>query len=137
MKKENIIQRLKEKGLKATSQRIAVLQAVLSLNHPTIEQIIGHLKDEHPTIATGTVYKILDAFVDNGIIKRVKTDNDHMRFDGIMQLHHHLYSKDSNQIEDYFDDELNDILTKYFAERNIPNFDIDSIRVNLIGKFKK
>jgi len=137
MEKIKIVQRLKEKGLKATSQRIAVLQAVLSLNHPTIEQIITQLKDEYPTIATGTVYKILDAFVENGIIKRVQTDNDHMRFDGIMQLHHHLYGKDSNKIEDYFDDELNNLLNNYFSKKKIPYFDIESIRIHLIGKFKR
>mgnify|MGYP002353168695 CR=1 FL=1 len=84
--------RLTEKGLKVTPQRIAVLEAIYSLNnHPTVDNITEFIRKDQPNIAVGTVYKVLDTLVENGIVKRVKTESDLMRYDGILEQHHHLY----------------------------------------------
>ena len=129
--------RLIEKGLKITPQRIAVYEALLLLNnHPTADEIIIFIKENHPNIAIGTVYKILETFVDKKLIKKVKTDKDIMRYDAITNNHHHLYSSESDRIEDYFDDELTDIIKKYFNRKKIPNFNIEDIKLQIIGKFK-
>jgi len=67
--------KLVEKGLKITPQRIAILEAIIKLNnHPTAENIIEYIRKNHPNIATATVYKVLDALVENGLIKKVKTE---------------------------------------------------------------
>ena len=60
-----------------------------------------------------------------------------MRYDPILDDHHHLYCIESDRIEDYFDDELNDILKKYFDKKRIPDFEVDNIKLQLIGKFHK
>jgi Fur family transcriptional regulator, peroxide stress response regulator len=132
----HIKEKLLEAGLKITPQRMAILKAIYALNsHPTAENIIDSIKITHPNIATGTVYKILDALVENQIIKKVKTEKDVMRYDGIMENHHHLYCSDSDRIEDYIDKELNDILEKYFEKKVIPDFIIEDIKLQIIGKF--
>jgi Fur family peroxide stress response transcriptional regulator len=125
------------KGLKVTPQRIAILEAVHDLNHPTAEKVIGYIREKYPNIATGTVYKVLEVLVENDLIKKVKTDKDIMRYDGIMKSHHHLYSSDSKRIEDYFDDELNLLLKNYFEKKDINGFTIEDVKVQLIGKFKE
>ena len=62
--------RLKEKGLKVTPQRVAIFEAILQLNnHPTAENIIDYIKSTHPNIAVGTVYKVLDSLVENNLLK--------------------------------------------------------------------
>jgi len=128
---------LVSKGMKVTPQRIALLEALVNLDHhPKAEDIIEYIRKNHPNIATGTVYKTLDTFVDKGIIKRVKTDKDVMRYDAIMQHHHHLYCSESDRIEDYFDDELNSVLIEYFEKKNIPDFQIEDINLQIKGKFK-
>jgi Fur family peroxide stress response transcriptional regulator len=53
-----------------------------------------------------------------------------------MEKHHHLYSSESDRIEDYQDDELNDIIQKHFENKEIPGFVIDDIKLQIIGKFK-
>jgi Fur family peroxide stress response transcriptional regulator len=130
--------KLIEKGLKVTPQRIAILEAIVKLNnHPTAENIIDYIRKNHPNIATATVYKVLDALVENGLIKKVKTEKDIMRYDAVMESHHHLYCSESDRIEDYKDNELNELLEKYFEKKKIPDFKIEDIKLQIIGKFIK
>ncbi|MDY6800875.1 MAG: transcriptional repressor [Bacteroidota bacterium] len=136
MSKVDLHNILLNKGLKITPQRLIVFEAVVSLgNHPSTEKIIYHIKENHPHIAKGTVYKILDTFVEKGILKRVKTDKDVMRYDHDLEKHHHLYSVDSDRIEDYYDEDLNQLLEQYFEEKKIKNFEIKDIKLQIIGKF--
>ncbi len=123
-------------GLKITPQRLAVLDAMNTLkDHPTAECIIDFIRKNHPNIAVGTVYKTLETFVEKGIIMKVKTDGDVMRYDCIHDKHHHLYSIDSKRIEDYYDPELNQLLENYFAKKRIPNFSVDDIKLQITGRF--
>jgi Fur family peroxide stress response transcriptional regulator len=127
---------LVEKSLKVTPQRIAVLDIILNLsNHPTTENIEEYLRISYPHVPIGTVYKILEVFVEKGIITRVKTDNDIIRYDAILEKHHHLYCSQSEQIKDFYDDNLNKILDDYFRKKQIPNFKIEDIKLQIIGKF--
>lgn len=136
MSLKQIQELLIEHGLKITPQRIAVLDSVLSLgNHPSTDKIIEFIKKKHPNIAVGTVYKILEIFVANGIVKRVKTDKDIMRYDAILEKHHHLYSTDSDRIEDYYDEDLNHLLEEYFRRKKIENFKIEDLKLQINGKF--
>lgn len=133
-----ISSRLYEKGLKVTPQRIAIFEAILKLNnHPTAENIIEYIRKNHPNISVATVYKVLDVLVENGMIKKVKTENDMMRYDAIMESHHHIYCSDSERIEDYMDNELNEMLEAYFRGKKIPHFQIEDIKLQIIGKYTK
>jgi Fur family transcriptional regulator, peroxide stress response regulator len=138
MKVNAIRQDLTRKGLRVTPQRVAILEAVIRLhNHPTAENIIEFIKEHHPNIATGTVYKILEALVGKDLLRKVKTDGDSMRYDAILENHHHLYSSESDRIEDYFDDGLNSLLSDYFKRHRIPQFEIKELKLQIIGRFKK
>jgi len=127
---------LSEKGLRITPQRIAVLDIVLNLNnHPTAEEISEYMRLNYPHVPIGTVYKILDAFIEKNIVAKVKTDNDVIRYDPIQEKHHHLYCTDSEMIEDYFDSDLNKLLDDYFRKKQIPDFQIQDVRLQILGKF--
>ncbi len=128
---------LSDKDLKITPQRIAVLDAISNLNnHPIADNVIAFIRKHHPNIATGTIYKTLETFVEKGIVKKVKTEKDVMRYDSILENHHHLYSSESEHIEDYYDEELDRMIEKYFERKKIPNFTVEDIKVQIIGKFK-
>jgi Fur family peroxide stress response transcriptional regulator len=136
MVNKTAIKILTDKGLRVTPQRIGVLDILLNLdNHPTIEYITEYLRINFPRISDSTVYNILDTFVKNGIINRVKTENGIIRFDPVTEQHHHLYSADSEQIEDFFDTELDKLLNDYFRKKQFPNFKIEDIRVHIKGIF--
>jgi Fur family peroxide stress response transcriptional regulator len=137
MKVNEIRNKLQQKGLKVTPQRIAILEAILRLNnHPTAENIIEYIRKNHPNIATATVYKVLEVLTENKLISKVKTDKDIMRYDAIAEIHHHLYSVESDRIEDYFDAELNELIGNYFQKKGIPGFEIEDVKLQVIGKFK-
>lgn len=134
---EQIGQKLKDAGMKVTPQRHAILEAVHSLaNHPTAELIIDYIRKTHPGIATGTVYNVLDALVEKELIQRVKTDKDAMRYDAVLKKHHHIYCAESDRIEDYFDEELDEMLKAHFRKKDLPGFEIENIFLQIKGNFK-
>ena len=60
-----------------------------------------------------------------------------MRYDAIMESHHHLYCSESDRIEDFVDTELNEMIEKYFEKKKIPDFKIEDVKLQIIGKFIK
>ncbi len=138
METEFIKQKLAEKGMKITPQRMAILEAIYELNnHPTAENIIEFIRKTYPNVAIGTVYKVLETLVENGLIKKVTTDRDFMRYDGVLDNHHHLYCSTCDLIEDYHDAELDELLKKYFEAKNIPGFKIEEFVLQIKGTFNK
>jgi len=136
MKKEKPGIDLKDSNLKVTPQRIAVLEALNNLKeHPTADKIKEYVVRNHPNIAVGTIYKTLETFVEKGLVKKVKTEQDVMRYDAILDKHHHLYCEDTNRIEDFFDDQLNQMLEEYFKRKKIHNFKVKDIKLQIIGTF--
>lgn len=128
--------KLAEKGLKVTPQRMRVMEAINKIdNHPTAENIITFIRKNDPNIGSGTVYKVLETLVEKRLITKVKTEKDIMRYDGIMENHHHLYCKECDYIEDFSNEELDKILHKFFEENQIDNFIIDDIKLNISGNF--
>ncbi|WP_352421396.1 transcriptional repressor [Proteiniphilum sp.] len=133
---DEIREKLRDKGLKITPQRISVLKALHALqDHPTAEQIIGFVRQKNPNIATGTVYKTLDTLVKNGVITKFRTEGEAARYDCILTHHHHLFSSDNDHIEDYENEKLNLLLSDFFETNAIPNFEIESIKLQIKGKF--
>ncbi len=133
---EDIRNKFSEKGLKITPQRVVILDAIYKLNnHPTAENIIEFIRKTHPNIATGTVYKVLETLVEKGIIKKVTTEKDVMRYDGIIENHHHLYCSECDLIEDYKDEDLDILLHNHFKNKNIKGFKIEEFVLQIRGTF--
>jgi|SRR5690554_829930 len=138
MKIEKIREKIANKGLKVTPQRVAILEAIYDLNnHPTVENISDYIKVSQPNIAIGTIYKVLDTLVEKNIIKKVTTEFDKMRYDATTNSHHHLYCIECDLIEDYFDDELTILLKEYFKKKSITGFQIKDFIVQINGTFDK
>jgi len=134
MADKSIVKILVDNNLRVTPQRIAVLEAVLSLEfHPTAEDVVDLLRINYPSISMGTVYKNLEIFVRKGILGKVKTNDETFRYDHIKEKHHHLVYTDSESIIDYFDPDLNQILDKYFGKKKIPGFHIDDYKLQITG----
>jgi len=134
---ESLKIKLREKGLKATPRRLSMLEAIIELNnHPTAEEIIKYLRNQNQNIATATVYKALDIMAARKVIIKVDTEKQISRYDAILEPHHHLYCAESSIIKDYENEEINMILEKYFNKNKIQDFDIEEIKLQIIGKFR-
>lgn len=129
---------LRDNNLKVTPQRVAVLETVgRHRSHPTAEEIRDSIQKKYPGIATGTIYKILDILVAKGLVRKVKTGRDIMRYDGMLKKHHHLYTSNTEDILDYFDEDLDRMLDDYFSKKNIPGFIIEDIKLQISGRLDK
>lgn len=138
MDQKQIANKLSEKGLRVTPQRVAILGAIIKLNnHPTAENIIEYIKKNYPNISVGTVYKVLDSFVENNLLKKVKTEGGIMRYDPLQTNHHHLYCEETDRIEDYEDEKLDELINDYLHKKGIKNFNIQNVQLHITGTFKK
>lgn len=136
MVNKSTIKLLSEHGLKITPQRIAILDVLMTLNcHPTADVICDHLRINHPHISIGTIYKTLDAFLSKGIIEKVLTESDTARYDRVHDKHHHLYCAETERVEDYFDDQLYQMVNDYLRKKRIKNFKMKDFKIQITGKF--
>ena len=70
--KERIMEEFRRKGFRATPQRIAIAQIVLSSkDHPTAEQIYQAVKKKYPTLSPATVYQTLHLLTEIGLLQEL------------------------------------------------------------------
>jgi len=132
--RQDIRAKIVASGLKATQQRIVILEMLLIHHeaHPTAEEVFQHISNTNPGISLGTVYKTLDSFVEANLLKRVLSDNNR-RFDVNEQPHGHIYCSNTQEIIDYADPELDKVIADYFKGKNCQNFSIQQVSVQIIG----
>ncbi len=133
---DNIRNELYSRGLKLTMQRIVIYEVLLKhTHHPTADDIIEEVSKKHPNISQGTIYKTLELFVNVGLIRKIKSEDDVMRYDPNPEKHHHIYIDKSDEIIDYFDEELDDMLREYFKRKKIPNIAIKDLSLQINGEY--
>ncbi len=124
---KKIKERLQQKGLKATPQRIAVYDAISTDNsHPSPETVYNRIHKKFPTISKATVYKILEAFEKNGIVSVISSRYNTIRYDPLTKRHHHLVCRNCNKIVDIIDPGLDnlDIPDQVTKENTLLDFSI-------------
>lgn len=135
MKVEEITAALAGKKLKITHQRIVVYQAmVLAKNHPTAEQIFDSIKTKNPSITLATVYKTLETFAENHLINKVSSPRGAMRYDARIDNHNHIYVSNTNEIIDFEDEQLKDILLSYLNKKEFNNLNITDFKLQVKGE---
>lgn len=123
---------LKGKGLKATLQRIAVHEAMLSLGHASADMVVEKLSSEGVDITVSSVYNILSTLADLKIYGRRTSSNNKMYFDVNTFRHFHLYNYVDNEYKDVIDDELADLIESHFKGRRFRGLKVDHIDVQII-----
>ena len=110
--------RLKEKGLKVTRQRLLVL-SVLEENsgrHMTAEDIYELVAEDYPDIGLATVYRALQLLWDMQLVDRISFDDGCVRYEighlfkgEAKHNHHHLICRKCNKVIPFGDDLLDDL----------------------------
>lgn len=96
-----IVQTLRQKGLRVTPQRFAVYANLLArADHPSAEQILGDLNQNGPTSSQATVYSSLQALRDVGLVREVLLEEGLCRYDANVAPHHHFRCQCCGSIED-------------------------------------
>lgn len=119
-------------GLKATPQRIGVLKVLSEMtSHPSAEMLMETLENQGYIMSVGTIYNILETFSEKGLILKIKDNQEVMRFDANTKFHVHIYNEKDNRICDYFDPELEVLLSGYFKEKLPDQFSLNRIELSL------
>lgn len=91
---------LRQHGLKATPQRVAVLNELGKKTHPTMDEIYAGIKSLHPTVSLATVYKNLNVLKEKGVVIEINMPNGKMRYDYLAKPHMHIACSSCGSIED-------------------------------------
>lgn len=125
---------LKEKQLKVTPQRIAILNELQKSGHSCIENIFNNIKKQVPSISLATVYKNIVALNNYDVIRSVKTPNQKQQYEINVKPHIHLFCNLCGKLED-FDIDISDFTS--LCESKSGYKDIYDTSIMLRGKCAK
>lgn len=78
-------------AIRYSKQREAIRMYLLSTkSHPTAEVVYNNIKNEHPRISLGTVYRNLNLLVEQGEALRLDCGDGVDHFDGDTRPHYHF-----------------------------------------------
>ena len=121
VKREEIERRLRDRGLRVTQQRLAVMEFLLSTpHHPTADEVGSAVNRRVPTASRASVYNVLHSLQGAGLIEELILDNAVARYDANLEGHSHFLCRSCRGLED--------VPTSLFAAA-VPRYEVDGHRV--------
>lgn len=106
----SFIRQCKAVGLNVTPQRLAIYRALVGdETHPSPDAVFRRVRSSHPTVSHATVYKTLDTFERHGIISRLTSLHETVRYDPMTSQHHHIICVRCKKVVNLSDEELKSI----------------------------
>ncbi|AGL01743.1 Fur family transcriptional regulator [Desulfoscipio gibsoniae] len=125
-----MINKLKKLGLRATPQRMAIMQLLEgNTNHPSAEEIYRELKPAYPSLSPATVYNTLEALARAGEIQEISIDPQRRRFDPNPRPHCHFLCYRCQRVFD-----LAVALEDIPVPKQVGSFNIHSFSLYLYGE---
>lgn len=126
---------LQNSGLKATPQRVTILETIAKLGHANIDEIYRVAKRKHATMSLATVYKNITSLVENHLLKEVALNNFKAKYEIAKEAHAHLVCTKCGALEDV---DITDSLIQSSQELvNTHHFSSDNIELNIYGTCRK
>jgi len=92
---------LRQHGIQATAQRLAVLRAVSAQPHVTADDVAEQVALDIGTISRQAVYDALGVLVAKGLVRRIQPVGSPARFeDRVNDNHHHLICRICGEVVD-------------------------------------
>lgn len=103
MTKEEMISLMRKAGLKVTTQRLVIIDALIELEgfHPSAGQVYKQAKMKKEGLSLSTTYATLSEFARHGIIKTLQFDAMENRYEGNLEEHINLICDGCKKILDY------------------------------------
>lgn len=102
MTREEIISILREKDLRITPQRIAVLEYIYGeSDHPDALDVWENVSALYPNFSKTTVYNALKSLVECGLLITVTIDGESVHYDADMKPHGHFICRECSKIYDF------------------------------------
>jgi Fur family transcriptional regulator, stress-responsive regulator len=92
---------LRERGLRVTTQRLAVLQAVSAEPHTTADAVAETVRAELGSVSLQAVYDVLGALADVDLVRRIQPAGSPARFEArVGDNHHHVICRSCGRMAD-------------------------------------
>ncbi|CAM3931844.1 Fur family transcriptional regulator [Cohnella lubricantis] len=130
MNLDELVDYMKERGLRMTPQRMEILKLLLSMSHPTAEQLFARMHEQFPFVSQATVYNTLKTLKELGIVEELERGQRTHRYGMASGSHCHFVCKVCEEIFD-LDAEAPDWTRNLPAEQG--GFRIDDCRMELTG----
>jgi Fur family peroxide stress response transcriptional regulator len=112
-----IIETLRKKGYRATTQRIAICRFALhSRDHPSAQRVYDEVRSVHPTVSLATVYKTLGILTEHGLVQELDLPESQARFDSYVEPHINLVCMKCGNIQDFDDSAAREIVERVAAK---------------------
>ena len=128
---------LRQKGLKITPQRVAVLEEIThGHGHRECEDIYLALKRNGKHISRATVYRTMDILINNDFARKMELGDGRVRYESKVDSphHDHLICTSCGKIVEFVDQDIEE-LQDNIAKRN--NFILSRHTHQLFGLCKK
>jgi Fur family peroxide stress response transcriptional regulator len=101
--KESIMKQLRERGLKITPQRLAIIEVLVEQGdlHPGARLVYEEAKKKKRSLSLSTAYATLNELSRHGIIKTLQFDRMENRYDRNPKEHINLICETCKKILDY------------------------------------
>ncbi|MGB3734523.1 MAG: Fur family transcriptional regulator [Ilumatobacter sp.] len=97
----DIDQLLRERGVRVTAQRLAIMNSVSSRPHTTADEVADEVRSVIGSISRQAVYDSLGVLVENDLIRRIQPAGAAARYeDRVGDNHHHLICRGCNDVFD-------------------------------------
>ena len=126
---------LRKHSLKATPQRLAVHEAMISLGHASADMVTEAIAAKGTTkVTVASVYNILTQLAMLGIYDYRLSSNNKMYFDVNTFLHMHLYDRENHMFKDVLDEELMNMINSYLGRKRFKGYKVEGIDIQIIGR---
>jgi len=98
--KSNCTEMLRDHGLKATIQRLAILEAIDEAGHIGIDELYKKVSDQHPSFSLSTVYKNIEGMQEVGLLVEVPVAGGKKKYEILKEDHIHLICRNCGKIID-------------------------------------
>ena len=122
---------LNESNLKATFQRIQLLESIEDHGHMSIEEIYNEVVRTYPSLSLATVYKNIIVMVENGVLTEVSIEGKKPKYELSKEDHIHLICTECGEVEDKPRMQDADISLNALAKSG--HFKLTKQQINLYG----
>ena len=126
-----IVNILKEHGLKATPQRVTILSAIERQGHANIDEIYQEAKAKYSTMSLATVYKNINSLVEVNLLKEVALNSFKSKYEINKTPHSHLVCKKCGRVEDI--DLIDKVELELFKISKDKEFLAQNVEINIYG----
>lgn len=97
----DVVQTLREAGLRVTRSRVAVLAAVRDHPHAATDSIIGVVRADLGQVSGQAVYDVLRALTDARLVRRIQPAGSLARYESrVGDNHHHVVCRSCGTVTD-------------------------------------